>query len=536
MNCQQWSKRGLMNKHMKRLNHNFACLLAAVIATVASAHAQDRSETPIDIGSRRELFVDGHLIERLDGARLELRHPVPREVVITHDELWEGSACGFHSIFKDGDLYRMYYKAYHFDVEPKKFRRRKEFFCCYAESDDGVRWRKPELGLHEFKGSKNNNIVMVPENIGQSNADPAHCAVFKDPNPDAPEEARYKAIIRGRKRHGLLAFQSPDGLRWMPMSDRPVITDGAFDSQNLAFWDPVRGEYRAYFRTFTKGVTSDEEWKPAGVRAIRTATSDNFADWKDAADLTYVDSPEEHLYTNQIKPYHRAPHIFIGFPTRHVERGWSDSMRALPERERREWRARANQRYGTALTEGLIMSSRDGVRFHRWNEAFLRPGAERPGSWLYGHAFIGWHIVETASALEGAPNELSIYASEGYWHGTGNRLRRYTLRLDGFVSVSAGWKGGQLMTRPVVFDGGGLEINFATSAAGSLRVEIQDLDGDPAEGFALSDCAELFGDSVSRRVTWKSEADLSALAGKPVRLRFELKDADLYSFRFSTHR
>ena len=486
----------------------------------------------IKIGFRRELFVDHHLIEKLNGARLKLRHPVPREVAIIHDEAWEGNGTGYHSIFKDGDRYRMYYCSYHFEVGAKRFKTVKQQFLCYAESDDGVHWRKPELGLHEFEGSRKNNILIGPHDIAHSSVDPSHSAVFKDPNPKAPEEARYKAIIRGKQRLGMLAFQSPDGLRWIPMRDRPVITNGAFDSQNLAFWDPVRREYRAYFRTFTGGVTNDEKWKPSGKRAIRTMTSDNFVDWKDAADLTYVDSPDEHLYTNQIKPYHRAPHIFIGLPVRYVERGWSDSMRALPEPERRQWRARAEERLGTALSEGLLMSSRDGVKFHRWNEAFLRPGAERPGTWLYGHAFIGWHIVETASALEGAPNELSIYAMEGNWHGKGNQLRRYTLRLDGFVSVSAGWNGGQLLTRPVIFDGDQLEINFATSAAGSLRVEVQNLDGTPAEGFSLADCAELFGDSISRRVTWKSKADLSALAGKPVRLRFELKDADLYSFQF----
>lgn len=489
----------------------------------------------IDIGSRRELFVDHHLIENLDGARLELRHPTPREVAVSHDKPWEGNGTGYHSIFKDGDRYRMYYCTYHFEVEPKRLQTVKRSFLCYAESDDGVHWRKPELGLHEFEGSRKNNIVLAPHAIGHSTVDPAHSSVFKDPNPKAAEEARYKAIIRGKQHLGLLAFQSPDGLRWTPMRERPVITEGAFDSQNLAFWDPVRGEYRAYFRTFTAGITSNEQWKPAGARAIRTATSDNFVDWKNAADLSYVDSPEEHLYTNQIKPYHRAPHIFIGFPARYVERGWSDSMRALPEPERRQWRARAEERFGAALSEGLIMSSRDGVHFHRWNEAFLRPGPERPGSWLYGHAFIGWHIVETASALAGAPNELSIYAVEGNWHGKGNQLRRYSLRLDGFVSVSAGWKGGRLLTRPLVFDGDQLEINFATSAAGSLRVEIQDLHGNPVKGLALADCAEVFGDSVSRRVTWNSDAKLSALAGKPLRLQFELKDADLYSFQFSTN-
>ena len=125
---------------------------------------------------------------------------------------------------------------------------------------------------------------------------------------------------------------------------------------------------------------------PIGTNASTTirgprrkkATSSNFLHWGDEADLTYVDSPDEHLYTNQVGPYYRAPHVLIGFPTRYVERGWSPSMRALPELENRELRASASQRYGTAITEGLLMASRDGVRFNRWNEAFLPPGIQRP--------------------------------------------------------------------------------------------------------------------------------------------------------------
>ena len=117
-------------------------------------------------------------------------------------------------------------------------------------------------------------------------------------------------------------------------------------------------------------------------------------------------------------------------------------MEALPEREPRQLRATASQRYGTAITEGLLMASRDGVKFKRWNEAFLRPGIERPGAWHYGHQYIAWHVVETASALSGAPHELSLYAGESYWTGKGSAVRRYTLRLDGFVSINAPMSGG----------------------------------------------------------------------------------------------
>jgi hypothetical protein len=239
------------------------------------------------------------------------------------------------------------------------------------------------------------------------------------------------------------------------------------------------------------------------------------------------------LYTNQVKPYHRAPHILIGFPTRYIDRGWSPSMKALPEREHREMRSSGSPRYGTAITEALVMTSRDGAKFTRWNEAFLRPGIERPGTWNYGHQYLAWQLVETRSNLEGAPPELSLYATESYWTGTSSALRRYTLRQEGFVSVSAPMLGGELLTKPLSFEGSRLHLNVSTSAAGTLRVEIQDADGKPVPGFSLADCDDLFGDSLDREVTWKGRADVGSLAGKPVRLRFTLQDADLYALRFS---
>ncbi|OHE80513.1 MAG: hypothetical protein A2107_04055 [Verrucomicrobia bacterium GWF2_62_7] len=173
------------------------------------------------------------------------------------------------------------------------------------------------------------------------------------------------------------------------------------------------------------------------------------------------------------------------------------------------------------------------MKFKRWNDAFMRPGIERQGTWHYGHQYIAWHIVETKSALAGAPNELSLYAGENYWTGTSSELRRYTLRLDGFVSVSAPMTGGELVTKPFKFTGSKLTLNFATSAAGDVRVEIQDASGKPLPGFKLDDCPPIFGDAIERTVIWKNGSDVSALAGKPVRLRFVLKDADLFSMKFN---
>ena len=486
------------------------------------------SKEVVNIGSRLELFVDNYLIEQLVGkAELRLHHPEPKEIALVHDAPWEGSGSGYHSIFKDGNIYRMYYYSWQLTVNQDGTLDggAHPYFTCYAESNDGINWRKPDLGLNDFNGSKSNNIVLTPNTFKDLKVDVAHIAVFKDENPNVALDELYKAIIArfpsSKLPQGLIVFKSKDGINWSPFSNAPVITDGIFDSQNLAFWDDTRGEYRAYWRS-----------SQDGVRAIRTASSKDLINWGKHADLKYEDSPPEHLYTNQIKPYFRAPHLLIGFPTRYTVRGWSESMLALPETEHREWRSISSERHGTVVTEGLFMSSRDGLTFKRWNEAFLRPGIEREGTWAYGNQYAGWSIVETKSTLEGAPNELSLYASESYWTGNSNILRRYTLRMDGFVSVNAPAKGGELITKPLSFSGNSLVLNFSTAAAGSIYVEIQDMDGKALPGYGLKDCEEIYGDTIERKVNWKNGSDLAELSGKSVRLRFVLKDADLFSLRF----
>ena len=94
------------------------------------------------------------------------------------------------------------------------------------------------------------------------------------------------------------------------------------------------------------------------------------------------------------------------------------------------------------------------------------------------------------------------------------------------------YDGGEVVTHPLTFSGRELTINFATSAAGSVRVEMQDADGEPLEGLAAADCDEIIGDQIERTVRWRQGSDLSALAGRPIRLRFLLQDADLYSLKF----
>ncbi len=484
-------------------------VLSLSVAVPLLANAQD--EQPVRIGSRRELFVDDFLIDKLHNVRLELQHPQPQEIIFACDQPWEGNTCIYFRIIPDGGKFRMWYQGAHWQLDPADPKKTHPYHICYAESEDGIHWTKPNLGLIEVDGSKQNNIVVtgVYDNF----------TPFRDGNPSCAVDAKYKAL--GQSPDGLIAWQSPDGLRWQRLGDKPVITKGAFDSQNIACWDPEINRYRAYIRDFHDGL-----------RDIRLTFSDDFLTWTTPEMLEVSPLVEkEQFYINCIARYERAPHLFLGFPVRYVERPWSPSMRALPDLDHRHLRAKAGQRIGTAITDGVFMSSRDGLHFHRWTEAFLRIGPERPGSWVYGDCYPAHGLIETESKLPGAPMEFSLFIAEQYWRSE-EAIRRFTIRIDGFVAAKAPMDGGEILTKPFIFSGNHLSVNFATSAAGSLHAELTDDAGKPLPGFSLADSDEHFGDSLDRTITWNDRSDTSSLAGKPVRLRFLLRDAEVYSFQF----
>jgi len=506
------------------------------------------AEDVVDIGSRRELFVDSQLVERLTGtARLRLHRPIETDDVFVHDTPWEGNRTLYYTIFQDRGIYRMYYRGSQIDLTDGKYAIPYNV-TCYAESNDGRHWRRPHLGLVSFRGSKQNNIIL--------SGDICHAFVpFKDNNPACPAAHRYKAIVAVYKpQRGLHVYSSPDGIHWTPMSDKPVITTGYFDSQNLAFWDPHRQRYVGFHRALRGGPGSlRPPSHEASTKDVMTATSTDFLNWTTPNWLDYSDerwtrfspkqtglSPYIQLYTNQIQPYHRAPHIYLGFPSRYLAgRGKLEDLNTRL--------SSSVEYFGADYTDGGFMASRDGQRFTFWDEAFIRPGPQARKRWVYCDNFQALGIVETkppessgpstdgnpeqiVPAKIAVPNELSLYVNEGFWRQC--RLRRYTLRLDGFVSVNARLNSGELVTKPITMRGRELTLNLATSAAGSIRVELQTIDGRPITGYALDDCQEIFGDAIQRVVSWKQGSDVSTLQGKPLRLRFVIRDADLYAYRF----
>ena len=445
----------------------------------------------IQIGSRRELFVDELLIESLEGsAKLQLQRPKPGEVVLTTDKPWEGNTSAYFTMFEDLDakgekLFRMYYRGSHYDEVTKKGTHPE--VTCYAESKDGVNWIKPELNLYSFDGSKKNNIVW--DGVG------SHCFTpFKDGNPACAVDAQYKAISRGRPTHpkGLYAFKSPDGIHWSLISEKPVITEGAFDSQNLAFWDHHSDGYRAYHRNFRNGV-----------RGIMTETSEDFLTWTEPEYIRLPDAPNEHLYTNAIRRYDRAPHLLLGFPTRY-----------LPKEGQR--------------VEPTFMSSRDGTTFHRWIEPVIPEDApkDRKGNRSNYMTNALLTLPSPANSDKAAPRELSVYGTEAYYTGPDSRVRRFTYRTDGFVALHADETGGVMTTRPIVFAGEVLSLNYRTAKDGHVRVQLIGSDGTP-----IATSKKLSGDEIDVQLDL-DRVKVHAAAGQPVRIRFELKNADVFSYRF----
>lgn len=483
--------------------------------------------TIVNIGSRRELFLDNFLVERSEGVTHQQHRPRPAEVVLSNDRPWEAPTLGMFSVLEDNGLFRMYYRGAHGSHFGKEPPARGEPMC-YAESRDGITWEKPDLGLFAFEGSAHNNIVMGGDrrlfppteewrgDMGQYFGCHGDFVPFIDPRPDVGPEGRYKALIRQHKAtcemagktYGLYPYQSADGLNWRVMSHDPAITRGRFDSQNLGFWDAVHNRYVAFNRDVRGPRIVDrpdrdfEEVPAANLRDIRVSFSDDFIHWSDPEFVRYEDSHDWQLYTNAVMPYPRAPHLLVGFPTRYFPQEGSQ-------------------------TEPILMASRDGgTTFRRWEMALVPRDApsERDGN-------RGNYMAR--GLLPGTAGEMFSYATEGYHFVDGShRLRRFVWRTDGFFSMTAPQAGGELTTGPFIYSGCRLLLNYRTGTSGVVKIEMQDADGNPLPGHTLEDNVAITGDEIDGTVRWKSGVDLGSFAGKPVRLRLSMKDADVFSLQF----
>lgn len=490
-----------------------SCLLLCSLLTSGLLHGAD---APIEIGGRRELFVDHFLIDQLNGVRLQLHTPRDEGAAFAFDKPWEGLFSGYATIvtLEDGRL-RAYYRG---KAVSNRDGSEEEVTCC-AESADGRTWTKPELGLYEVNGTRQNNVVLLSAQTAPHNFCP-----FRDTRPGVPEGERFKALGGTMEGGGLTAWKSSDGYRWEKMAVEPVITKAMvpfkymFDSQNVPFWSEAEGRYVAYYRVFENGIR----------RIVRSESAD-FLTWSPPVLLGYRhpsgEAPIEHLYTNQTHPYFRAPHLYVAIAARFMP-----GRQVLNEQQAAA--IQVNPGYFKDTSDAIFMTTRPaegkdhlGVYDRTFLEGFIRGGIGAQ-NWVSRTNYPALNVVPTG------PSEMSVYVNQDYAQPTAH-LRRYSMRLDGFASLHCGYEGGHLITKPLIFAGRELSLNFSTSAAGGVKVGIEDAGGKPIPGFGVEDCQMQIGNELDRRVTWKSGTGVGALAGKPVRLRISMKDADLFSFRFA---
>lgn len=501
--------------------------LLPLLTVLAAAAAAGEAALPLRIGQRLEPLVDRHLIDRLEGAATHRLHaPRPAGVAVPYNDPWDRDASGYATLIHDEalGLHRLYYRGGPSDASAGRAEGSTSYFC-YAESRDGVTWVKPKLGLVEFQGSRENNILLAPA----PREDPWTQSIspFLDTRPGVPAEERYKAV-GGQWPQGLYVLVSPDGLRWRKWREAAVFKDGAFDSLNVAFWSATEQCYVLYFRVFTGWTDhTQNSFRVGGFRSIARTTSADLVNWTPAQRMSFGDTPLEQLYTNHTRPYARAPHLYLATPMRLVQ-----GRRFLTDAEMDEqklgkgFRAISGHNHSipNEVSDTVLMSSRGGTVYDRtFLEAFVRPGLDR-GNWVSRNGVPATGFIQTG------PAELSFYVNQNYVQPTAH-LGRFTLRLDGFASVSAPRAGGTLITRPFVVEGSRLELNYSTSAAGGIRVELQTPDGQAIPRYTLEECPVIIGDTIARAVAWDTTGDLRPLAGRAVRLRVELKDADLFALR-----
>lgn len=460
----------------------------------------------LDIKNQRQLFVDDFLIDQLKGTSLQMGIPHDEGSVLAFDKPWEGPFCGYVTILKaDSAKYIAYYRGSSTTKDGSTAE-----VTCVAFSTDGIIWTKPELGIFNSHGSTQNNIVLADQAPSSHNFSP-----FIDENPNVQKDHKYKALALGRgktRAYSLLPYSSPDGIHWKKMQEQPVITEGTFDSQNVAFWSESENCYVSYFRTWTKG-----DFK--GIRNVSRATSKDFINWTNPVEMTYGNRPTEEIYIQQTSPYYRASQIYLAIGARFMP------GRAVLTAEDAK-RLQVNPSYFKDLSDVVIMSTRgESVYQREFMESFIRPGIGLD-NWVSRTNYPALNVVPTGK------NKISIYLNQDYAQPTAH-LQRYSLRVDGFSSLHANYQPGEMITKPFKFSGKEMEINFSTSAAGEIHIVFEDENGSPINGYSLQNAKPIIGNEIKKIVSWDGNTDVKKLAGKTVRLHFYMKDADLYSFKFN---
>jgi len=478
------------------------CSSVAVLEAVAPKALAE----PYQLGGEKFLFLDHFLLDSVKGAELAVNPPRFDALVMIADRPWEaGGITSYGNVFWDpiAEEYRLYYVPVSWDVDPG-------FCLALATSNDGVHWVKPSLGAIEWQGSKDNNIVVWGQREG---------TVLIDRN--AAPEYRYAFLSTDPALRARL-FTAPDGIHFT-MLDK-LISSHHSDSQISTFWDEDKGLYFHYPRVNHEGnrsvgflttKTMDETW-PESIPVVMT---------RDHRDAVGVD-----LYTNACEKYRLAKNAYVGFPTPYYH--YSEPVRKYLNEPTLEIGGKTND--GTI--ESQLATSRDGKTWTRYRTpyiplgkydgldvkiAMMIPGILYEKQYLYQY-FMGYTFTHGDTQIR---------------YGDGGRdlggVFRVEQRIDGFISLDFNYEGGVVITEPFVLSGNRLVLNLNTSASGEARVAILDAAGEEIPRLSLADARFINGDYIEKTVEWRDGAtDVSELAGKPVRLRFDCRGTKLYSFQF----
>lgn len=435
--------------------------------------------------------------------------PIKRGPVLKPDQPWEDfRLTSYFTVVQDGELARMYYSSFAVDQwnhpdDPWN----NHAFLCYAESRDGMHWDKPDLGIVEYQGSKKNNIILKSVVDG---------TVFIDPT--AAPEGRYKLLHTiGPHKGGLRVSNSADGIHFTIPED--PVSPWTPDSQQNAFYDPRIKKYVAYLR-----ARPDMGIETKNRSVVRVERDDIEKPWENAEPKIVFSADEKDprdvdFYTNAAVKYPWADDAYFMFPAAYHH---------------------FDPQYGNdGFLDSSAAVSRDGIA---WTRPDRRPyvALGEKGEWDESFVMIGVGLIRQGDKLlqyyngidisHGGTRKESKFSAQGRtrwgWMGAVEQ------RLDGFYSADAAYGGGSLTTPLIRFDGKQLTLNINTSSAGSAKVAILGEDDQPIAGYSLDDCDEIMTNNVRHVVTWRQKPDVSALVGKPIRLKFAMRSAKLHAFQF----
>lgn len=467
------------------------------------------------------------------GITLQVHQPVKTgETTINSEPGF--SIGGYNTVIERDGLYRMWYSG-----GPG---------VLYAVSRDGIHWEKPALNLTTGETRRPNNVVLG-DGAGGVAGSVHGLMVFVDPT--APEGQKFRLVTNPRQFHSMLQiFSSPDGIHWKHTHRDVLVFDAStkphhLDSQNVVFWDERIGKYVVYFRRNLR--VRNSQGRSVARAEGKTLSFGNVLNWPPvfrADEMSpghydpqrRMETADLDVYTNGAIAYPWAEDAYFMFPTLYYHYGsWQT-----------EFRDQAPVNAG--IIDVRFASSRDGIS---WNTYDWRPFVPlgMSGDFDFRRIYMAYGIVPARNGRE----MYMYYMGTNETHGWGrddrnNRIltaaglapqgerrmiSRVVLRRDGFVSARAGREGGEFTTPALNFRGNQLVLNVDTSAAGEVRVEVQDIEGKPIPGFTLAE-ADLIhsANDVNRAVTWNRASTLEKLAGKAVRLHFVLRDADVYAFEF----